>query len=60
MKHFIYLSLLLALGLLTGCAGSPDKKSSYTTQDGERVSTIPWNRPQKWEGSGQLGGLGGN
>ena len=33
----------LALG--SGCA---------TTND-ENVSSIPWNRPQSWEGSGALG-----
>ena len=26
--------------------------------DPNRVSTIPWNRPEKWEGQGPLGGLG--
>jgi hypothetical protein len=26
--------------------------------DPNRVSTIPWNRPEKWEGQGPLGGMG--
>lgn len=26
--------------------------------DPDRVSTIPWNRPEKWEGQGPLGGMG--
>lgn len=41
---------LLTLGfslLLTGCA----------TPDENQVSTIPWNRPQSWEGGGALGGF---
>jgi hypothetical protein len=25
--------------------------------DPDRVSTIPWNRPEKWEGQGPLGGM---
>ncbi len=33
--------------LLTGCA----------TRDENEVSTIPWNRPQSWEGGGALGGF---
>lgn len=43
------LTLLLAMlaGLFAGC---------QTPQEGE-VSSIPWNRPQSWEGSGALGGL---
>ena len=43
--------LLIALGALlgAGCA---------TPKEGE-VSSIPWNRPQQWEGAGALGGFGG-
>lgn len=26
-------------------------------EDPNRVSTIPWNRPEKWEGAGPLGGM---
>ena len=26
--------------------------------DPDRISTIPWNRPEKWEGQGPLGGMG--
>ncbi len=36
-----------AAALATGCA---------TTKEDE-VSTIPWNRPQSWEGTGALGGF---
>lgn len=43
--------LCLGFGLLlilpTGCA----------TQKGDEVSSIPWNRPQTWEGAGGLGGF---
>lgn len=34
---------------LGGCAS--------TEEDPNRVSTIPWNRPESWEGQGALGGF---
>ena len=36
------------LALVGGCA---------TTND-DNVTSIPWNRPQSWEGSGALGAFG--
>ena len=49
--------LSLALGgmliFLSACAGTQP-------QDPNRVSTIPWNRPEKWEGQGALGGFSPN
>jgi hypothetical protein len=51
MKHLLMLFGFVAMTLAwTGCA---------TTQEGdaEPVSTIPWNRPQGWEGGGALGGF---
>jgi hypothetical protein len=52
MMRSLFLILLLAgAGLLGGCA-SGDKK-----EDPDRVSTIPWNRPEKWESQGGLGGF---
>ena len=39
--------IALVAGLGAGCA---------TTKDSE-VSSIPWNRPQTWEGQGALGGF---
>jgi len=48
----IFLIALLAMGLVlvSGCA---------TTNDENNVSSIPWDRPQQWEGSGALGGFQG-
>jgi len=41
---------LLALSLfLSACA--------HEEEDPNRVSTIPWNRPEKWEGQGPMGGM---
>lgn len=52
------LRVLICLGaaalafLLSACAS--------THEDPDRVSTIPWNRPERWEGQGPLGGMGMN
>jgi len=50
MKRWL---LLLTFAVMTGlCAGCASTSSSD-----EKISTIPWNRPQSWEGSGALGGF---
>ena len=51
MVRFISLSLL-AVGFLSlaGCASTEE-------EDPNRVSTIPWNRPERWEGQGPMGGM---
>lgn len=53
MKRPLLAALLAAClaASLSGCAATED---SATTRPG--VSTIPWNRPAKWEGGGVLGG----
>jgi hypothetical protein len=43
--------LLLALLTVLAVAAS----GCMTPQEGD-VSSIPWNRPQSWEGQGALGG----
>ncbi len=48
-----FLLLAALLVLLPACAESQPK-------DPNRVSTIPWNRPEKWEGQGPLGGFSPN
>ncbi|HWL54167.1 MAG TPA: hypothetical protein VNQ90_17125 [Chthoniobacteraceae bacterium] len=34
--------------LLPGCA---------TSSNQDEVSSIPWNRPERWEGQGPMGGM---
>ena len=53
MKRPLLAALLAAClaASLPGCAGTED---IATSRPG--VSTIPWNRPAKWEGGGVLGG----
>jgi hypothetical protein len=46
-----FLFATVVVTLLTSCA-------SDEPEDPNRVSTIPWNRPEKWEGQGPLGGIG--
>jgi type IV pilus biogenesis protein CpaD/CtpE len=43
-------------GSLTGCASTEKDPNAVAT---EPISTIPWNRPQNWEGKGVLGGMTG-
>jgi hypothetical protein len=48
MRRLVFAFLAaVTVALATGCA---------TTEE-ENVSTIPWNRPQGWEGTGALGGF---
>ena len=59
MKSVLQLLLLLAaLSFLAGCAST--KSNADVDPNGETPSTIPWNRPESWEGGGALGGAMGN
>jgi hypothetical protein len=48
-RCLLLLLLLMGAACLSGCA----------TTGTDDVSTIPWNRPESWEGMGALGGFGG-
>jgi hypothetical protein len=52
MKVLACLVLLLAVN---GCASNSGSASSSSSD--EPVSTIPWNKPQRWEGGGAMGGM---
>jgi len=43
--------------LVAGCAASNYQRPRKVTD--ERVSTIGWNRPERWEAAGMLGGMMG-
>jgi hypothetical protein len=45
--------VLCAIGM-AACAHDETVKNDA---DGDEVSTIPWNRPERWEGQGALGGF---
>jgi hypothetical protein len=51
MGRILALATLLVAGCLGGCA------TQETEEDPNRVSTIPWNRPESWEGQGPLGSM---
>lgn len=48
-RVLVFAALAAVLGLLPSCASQEE--------DPNRVSTIPWNRPEKWEGQGPLGSM---
>ncbi len=56
MKNIFRLTLAIAFLAIpffaTGC-------NSTSEEPKKEVSSIPWNRPQKWEGGGSLGGMMG-
>jgi len=43
------LLLLFVLAVLSGCATGENSDSNYAG------SSLPWNRPEKWEGPGVIG-----
>ena len=49
-RNFCLLLLVASTLAITGCA-------SQERDESEQVSTIPWNRPERWEGQGPLGGM---
>ena len=52
------LGLLLCATLFSACHPEdlpPDRTAMLP--DDQRVSSVPWNKPQGWEGTGQLGAL---
>jgi hypothetical protein len=50
----VFLAAALLILCAGGCASSDDQQ-----QANPNASTIPWNRPQSWEGQGMMGGLNG-
>jgi hypothetical protein len=55
--------LLLAPIVLvqTGCSSSETTPASQDVDaNGQPVSAVPWNKPEQWETTGQLGGLSGH
>ena len=54
--------LLLPLVLLqAGCSDSTTTPAANNVDaNGQPVSAVPWNKPESWETTGQLGGAMGN
>jgi hypothetical protein len=53
---FRILGLSLAFAVIISCLSACEGDKSQP-QDPNKVSTIPWNRPETWEGSGGMGGM---
>jgi hypothetical protein len=51
MSRLLRLPLILLVAGFSGCATTEPPK-----QD-DRVSNIPWARPESWEGQGAFGGM---
>ena len=50
--RLVLIAFLIGIALgLGGCATTDDQK------DPNHVTSIPWNRPERWEGQGPFGGL---
>ena len=52
VRQIIRLLALLSLVILPGCETTTPPPSEASQRG---LSTIPWNRPAKWEGGGMLG-----
>ncbi len=50
----------LAAGVLglSACSTTGPNDGTQYLAGGDRPSTLPWNRPESWEGRGALGALG--
>jgi hypothetical protein len=48
------LGCVLVISGMSGCASTQPQTASNPDDD---LSTLPWNRPQRWEGAGMMGGF---
>jgi PBP1b-binding outer membrane lipoprotein LpoB len=57
----IRLRLLLFLVPLAlfqvGCSSTPTPSANNVDASGQQISSVPWNKPEEWETTGQLGGM---
>ena len=52
MARFFALALLVTIsGFLSGCATTSE------SNDPNHVTNIPWNKPERWESQGPMGGM---
>jgi hypothetical protein len=56
----LFLLFLPLVLLQTGCASNDTSPSAGNVDSsGQPVSSVPWNKPEQWETTGQLGGMSG-
>jgi hypothetical protein len=51
-RFFAAILVVVSPLLLSSCADTDSQGSQ-----GDRVSSIPWNRPEKWESQGMIPGM---
>jgi hypothetical protein len=51
--------LLIAAGAFASCASKEPAPLVSDASSTQRESALPWNKQEKWEGTGQLGGMPG-
>jgi len=51
----LVLRSLFALTFFSGCAST----TADTDPNGQAPTSMPWNKPESWEGTGALGGAMG-
>ena len=51
MKYAFRLLLVILVAGISGCASTGKPKEE------ERVSNIPWAKPESWQGQGPFGGM---
>jgi outer membrane biogenesis lipoprotein LolB len=53
------LLLLPVVVLVAGCSSDATVPAAQNVDaSGQPVSSVPWNKPESWETTGQLGGMG--
>ena len=55
MHHRLILLTLLTAGSLVSCATTDEPKRRERVAPVVTDSTLPWNRPPKWEGNSRYG-----
>ena len=55
----VFAGLILCAFALGGCTAGDDVEPDHTAMlpEDQRVSSVPWNKPQGWENQSQLGAL---
>jgi hypothetical protein len=58
LRNFIVPALLCAFAMgLTSCATQKDTTALVQDPDDRHDSSIPWNKQEQWETSGQFAGM---
>ena len=51
------LLLVPAVLFQVGCSSTATPSANNVDSNGQQISSVPWNKPEDWETTGQLGGL---